>query len=251
MQRKIRIVATRDANLLPWLVTLSKFYNDSAREQRVQCRSSTTTTLVSLAMDEADALEALANTLTLLTENPYDISLHAQNVRLARATGMEDQLEAALGMVTTFWAAGNYVWLPLIDMKANSADLAKKEDMEDLLALFERAEEDYLCKLHLLAYKSCRAHLTRSALAIPLLKKHLEFIIAEHTRLLETGTPLDDLELFSIPWMLVEMDRIVRKGEAHVTEVRMQRSGWNRGISYSVAESGFVELAARAFHGAA
>ena len=38
--------------------------------------------------DEANALEALANTLTLLTENPYDISLHAQNVRLARATEM-------------------------------------------------------------------------------------------------------------------------------------------------------------------
>lgn len=58
-------------------------------------------------MDEADALEALANAVTALTNNPYDITLHAQHVRLARETGMDDQLEAALDMVTTFWAAGD------------------------------------------------------------------------------------------------------------------------------------------------
>lgn len=97
-------------------------------------------------MDEADALEALANTLTLLTDNPYDISLHAQNVRLARETGMEDQLEAALDMVKTFWAAGDYVWLPLVELTMKSADLQKMEGVKEILHLFERAEEDYLCK---------------------------------------------------------------------------------------------------------
>ncbi len=96
-------------------------------------------------MDEADALEALANTLTLLTENPHDISLHAQHVRLARETDMKDQLEAALYMVTTFWAAGDYVWIPLIDIRIEDADLEDSEGINEVLALFQRAEEDYLC----------------------------------------------------------------------------------------------------------
>ena len=98
-------------------------------------------------MDEADALEALANALTLLTDNPYDLSLHAQHVRLARETGMEDQLEAALDMVTTFWAAGDYVWLPLLEIKMKGADLDTAEGTTAVLALFERAEGDYLCEL--------------------------------------------------------------------------------------------------------
>ena len=101
-------------------------------------------------MEEADALEALSNTLTLLTEDPYDITLHAQHVRLARASGMEDQLESALDMVTSFWAAGSYVWLPVLDVKMKGLDLDKAEDVQTLFALFERAEEDYLCECCLL-----------------------------------------------------------------------------------------------------
>ena len=97
-------------------------------------------------MDEADALEALAGVLTSLTGNPYDITLHAQHVRLARETGMDDQLEAALDMVTAFWAAGDYVWLPLLDSKRNAVDLDSTKGIKAMLALFERAEGDYLCK---------------------------------------------------------------------------------------------------------
>ena len=97
-------------------------------------------------MDEANSLEALANALTLLTENPYDIALHSQHVRLARETGMEDQLEAALDMVTTFWAAGDYVWLPLVDLKKKASDLDTVDGINSILELFERAEGDYLCK---------------------------------------------------------------------------------------------------------
>ena len=97
-------------------------------------------------MDEADSLEALANTLTLLTDNPYDISLHSQHVRLAREAGMEDQLEAAFDMITTFWAAGDYVWLPLLDLKIKTADLDTAEGLKSVLELFERAEGDYLCE---------------------------------------------------------------------------------------------------------
>ncbi|EKM51631.1 uncharacterized protein PHACADRAFT_261882, partial [Phanerochaete carnosa HHB-10118-sp] len=97
-------------------------------------------------MDEADALGALANAITLLTENPYDLALHAQHVRLARETGMEDQLEAALDMVTTFWAAGDSIWLPLLDIRMKGSDLDTAKGATSTLALFELAERDYLCK---------------------------------------------------------------------------------------------------------
>ena len=96
-------------------------------------------------MDEAATLEALANTLTLLTENPYDLSLHVQHVRLARESGMEDQVEAALDMIVTYWAAGDEVWLPIIDAKIRSTDLETAEGVQTVVELFEKAEVDYLC----------------------------------------------------------------------------------------------------------
>ena len=96
-------------------------------------------------MDEADALEALANTLTLLTDDAYNIALHAQHVRLARASGMDEQQEVALEMVTSFWAVGDYVWIPLIDLRARSVGVDSPDSVQTVLELFERAEEDYLC----------------------------------------------------------------------------------------------------------
>lgn len=97
-------------------------------------------------MDQANALEALVEAITLLNDNPYDIALHAQHVRLARETGMDDQLESALDMVTTFYASGDHVWLPLLDLKIKSTDVATAEGIKEVLAVFERAEDDYLCE---------------------------------------------------------------------------------------------------------
>jgi hypothetical protein len=99
----------------------------------------------SKTMDEVAALEALANNLVLITENPWDLALHIQNVRLGRDTGMEDQVEAALDMVVTYWAAGDDVWIPLIDMKMKSVDLESAEGVQSVLDLFEKAEADYMC----------------------------------------------------------------------------------------------------------
>lgn len=97
-------------------------------------------------MDQADALEALVDVITLLNDNPFDIALHAQHVRLARETGMDDQLESALDMVTTFYAAGDYVWLPILDLKMKSSEVDTAEGIKDVLEVFERAEADYLCE---------------------------------------------------------------------------------------------------------
>lgn len=96
-------------------------------------------------MDEADALEALSDVLNRLTDNPYDLSLYGENVRLARETGMGDQIESALDMVTAFWAVGDYIWLPLIDHKLQSSSLESPLDIQGILDLYERAEQDYLC----------------------------------------------------------------------------------------------------------
>ena len=97
-------------------------------------------------MNEADSLEALSGVLERLTENPYDISLHAEHFRIARATGMDDQVDSALEMMTAFWAAGDYAWFPLIEHKIAGSNLESPEDLQAILDLFSRAEQDYLCE---------------------------------------------------------------------------------------------------------
>ena len=96
-------------------------------------------------MEESDALEALANILNRLTDDPYNITLHIEHVRIAQQTGMDDQLEAALEMATAFWAVGDYVWLPLIERKLQGSNLDSAQDLQTILDLFGRAEQDYLC----------------------------------------------------------------------------------------------------------
>ena len=113
--------------------------------------SARTLITMDIDMNEADALEALSAILERLTDNPYDIALHVEHIRIARATGMEDQVDAALDMVTTFWAAGDAVWLPLLERKIATSDLQSPDDLKATLQLFTRAEGDYLC--------TCRAPL--------------------------------------------------------------------------------------------
>ena len=96
-------------------------------------------------MDEADALEALANVLNRLTDDPYDITLHREHVRIAQQTSMDGQLESAIEMATAFWAVGDYVWLPLLESKLQASNLESAQDLQAILDIFSRAEQDYLC----------------------------------------------------------------------------------------------------------
>ena len=98
-------------------------------------------------MDETEALEALSNLLTDLAAHPYDLSLHVQHVNLATSTGLEEQVQAAREMLTNYWAAGDEIWLPLIENKEKSVDLDTDEGLQDVLELYEQAENDYLCAL--------------------------------------------------------------------------------------------------------
>lgn len=95
-------------------------------------------------MDEAESLEALSNLLTQLSSTPYDISLHAQHIQLADATGIEEQVQAARDMLTSFWPAGDEVWIPMIDAKEKEG-VDTAESVQNVLALYELAEADYLC----------------------------------------------------------------------------------------------------------
>ncbi|KAI0916773.1 hypothetical protein AcW1_007863 [Taiwanofungus camphoratus] len=150
-------------------------------------------------MDEADALEALSNVLNRLTENPYDIALHAENVRLAYSTGMEDQIDSALDMVTAFWMAGDEVWMPIIDRKQSTSNLESAQDLKAILNLYERAEQDYL--------------------SIPLLQRHLELLIDRYQHFASSESRNLDLgELFSTEWTRGAIHEMVSKGLGHLTQ---------------------------------
>ena len=100
-----------------------------------------------LTMNESESLDALANVLNVIAERPYDVSVHAQHIRLAQSLpGMDAEVLSAMEMMTQFLAAGDEVWLPLLQNKEESADLETEQGVEELLALYARAESDYLCE---------------------------------------------------------------------------------------------------------
>jgi hypothetical protein len=100
-------------------------------------------------MDEEQALEALSNVISALSETPFDLSLHEQHIQLALATGMDDQMRAARDTLTAYYACGDDVWLPLIEDKKSAADLETVDGALSVLTAYKRAEDDYLCT-HLL-----------------------------------------------------------------------------------------------------
>jgi hypothetical protein len=55
-------------------------------------------------------------------------------------------LSAAREMVTNHLPAGDDVWMPLIKEKQDSVDLNQLDDVMDVLELYSRGEQDYLCE---------------------------------------------------------------------------------------------------------
>lgn len=95
-------------------------------------------------MEETESLEALSELLTQLSANPYDLSLHAQHVQLAQSAGLDEQVQAARQMLVGFWPASDDVWMPMIDARM-AEGMDSMEDIAEILAMFDAAEEDYLC----------------------------------------------------------------------------------------------------------
>ncbi|KAG6878496.1 hypothetical protein C0993_005425 [Termitomyces sp. T159_Od127] len=112
---------------------------------------------------------------------------------------MESQVASACEMLVDFLAAGEQVWSILIDTKEKVVDLETKEGAEELLALFSRAESDYL--------------------SIPILERHLQFLIDRHAHYSgEILKPAALGDLFSTTWTRTAITEVVKKGIGHLTK---------------------------------
>jgi hypothetical protein len=99
-------------------------------------------------MNEPGPLDSLANLLNDIAESPYDFSLHVQHIRLVKSDpSLESQIIPACEMFTSCFAAGDEIWMPIIDAKQAEInfDSSSKEQFEDLLRTYDSAERDYLC----------------------------------------------------------------------------------------------------------
>ncbi|KAG6918338.1 hypothetical protein DXG01_015197 [Tephrocybe rancida] len=151
-------------------------------------------------MNEAQSLDALAKVLNDLSERPYDLNLHKQHVQLARSLeGMEAEATSACEMLVDFLAAGDQVWNTLIEAKESSVDLETAEGVDELLSVYSRAESDYL--------------------SIPILQKHLQFLIDRHEQYAgEDPKPSALGDLFSTTWTRTAITEVVNKGLKHLTK---------------------------------
>ncbi|KIK69665.1 hypothetical protein GYMLUDRAFT_212399 [Collybiopsis luxurians FD-317 M1] len=151
-------------------------------------------------MDESSSLDALARLVEQLAENPRDFSIHVQHIKLAKSLeGMEAEVTSALEMYTNCFAAGDEAWLELLDIKERSLNIDSVNGAEELLSLFQRAEEDYL--------------------SISVLKRHIEFILGRYEHYASGAAKPDELgELFSTEWTRLAITDIVNKGIGHITE---------------------------------
>ncbi|KLO06957.1 hypothetical protein SCHPADRAFT_670625 [Schizopora paradoxa] len=147
-------------------------------------------------MDDEQKLEALSKILTELSSNPYDLSLHVQHIKLTSLPGLEDEANSARQMLTGFWPAGDEIWMPLIDAKIKEG-VDTVEAALEVLVMFETAESDYL--------------------SIPLLQKHLQFVIDRHAYFTSQTSDLGEEVYFTTNWSRECMDGIVEKCAFHLT----------------------------------
>ncbi|KAJ7644334.1 hypothetical protein FB45DRAFT_897551 [Roridomyces roridus] len=146
-----------------------------------------------------DSLNALGSALSALEGQPLDVSLHATHIRLAKSLeGMPEEALSAMDMMTSFLAAGEDIWLALIQAKQEEVNLDTANGVEELLALYKRAEDDYL--------------------SIPILKRHAEFIVERFENYLEAEKPQELGELFSTEWTRQALTQVVDKGIWHLTQ---------------------------------
>ncbi|KAG8214448.1 hypothetical protein J3R82DRAFT_9471 [Butyriboletus roseoflavus] len=149
----------------------------------------------------SDGLDALANLLTELSVNSFDIDLHVQHINLARSLDMDEQVFVAREMATSYLAVGDDVWLPLVDVKVSSTNLENPASVLEVLELYARAEADYL--------------------SIPILQKHIEFLIDRHAYFAALEVPPEELgDCFSTAWTREAISEVVSKGTGHLTKSR-------------------------------
>ena len=83
--------------------------------------------------------------------------------------------------------------------------------------------------------------------AIPVLKKHVEFLIDRYNHFVETGSKPDGLdELFSTEWTRMAISTVVEKGIGHLSQVSVLES-YLKGFTVPtpITESRPVDFATR------
>ena len=167
-------------------------------------------------MDESESLDAISALLSELAEKPYDISLHIKHIQQCAET-MVAQVHLAREMFVGYFAAGEEVWIPLIEAKQNSEDLESRVGLERVLDLFERAEGDYLCGCGLAS--RVENQIKYSLTAFPILQKHVEFLVSRHAHFASHDINAGELgELFSTEWTRSAISSVVSKGIGHLQQ---------------------------------
>lgn len=101
---------------------------------------------IPIIMDEAAVLDALAGVISKISDTPYDFALHAEHIRLAQSNdSMDDELASAIELLASFYAVDETLWLQLIHLKRKSLNPKTADGVNEIMALYERAEDDYLC----------------------------------------------------------------------------------------------------------
>ena len=95
-------------------------------------------------MDESESLDAVAELLNELGNDLYNVSLHVKHIQQCAQIG-ESHVQLAREMFVSSLAAGEDVWLPLIEQKLSTEDLESLHGLKNVLAIFDQAENDYLC----------------------------------------------------------------------------------------------------------
>lgn len=150
-------------------------------------------------MDESTALDALADMLTRLSTNSYDVDLHVQHIRLAKSMEDKDQLLVALEMAANYVAAPDDIWLPLIDAKTAASDINTPEGALEVLGVYSKAESDYM--------------------SLSILQKHLEFLAGRHEYFSGLEVEPNSLgELFSEDWTREAMSIVVSEGAGDISQ---------------------------------
>ncbi|PFH53912.1 hypothetical protein AMATHDRAFT_186548 [Amanita thiersii Skay4041] len=140
---------------------------------------------------------------------------------------MESEVHNAMAMLPEFLAAGEDVWLYLISAKEAQVDLNTPNGVEELLALYERAEADYL--------------------SIPVLQRHLEFLITNHAKYFseEIMKPPELGDLFATEWTRVAIGEVVNKGIGHLNQSHFlwdKQRDWELEMLHSAPEGIREEL---------
>ncbi|KAJ7164661.1 hypothetical protein C8R43DRAFT_236103 [Mycena crocata] len=179
-------------------------------------------------MDESRSLDALANVLSELEGAPFNLVLHATHIRLTQSLDMQEDAVAAMEMMTSLYAAGEDIWLALLKAKEETLDLNTANGVEELLALYKRAEEDYL--------------------SIPILKRHVELLISRWEHYAETEKPQELGEVFSEDWTRLALAEVVNKGIWHLSQSHLlwdQLRDWELQVLAAVPDSEKAEPVSR------